>query len=98
MGVQFLGRENELKLGYEKAIYVSNELKKLKIILLPDIFRESFFNFNAEYQIWFGSRVSAKSYVKAIQMLYKSTNQKYFRCLFARQTKTDARDSQFQLF
>lgn len=98
MEVQFLSRENELKLSYEKAIYVSNELKKLKIILLPDIFRESFFNFNAEYQIWFGSRVSAKSYVKAIQMLYKATNQKYFRCLFARQTKTDARDSQFQLF
>lgn len=98
MEVQFLSRDNELKLSYEAAIYVSNELKKLKVILVPNVFKETFFDYQSPYVIWWGSRVSAKSYVKAIQMLYKATNQSYFRCLFARETQKDARDSQFLLF
>jgi len=98
MEVQFLSREVEERLSYEAAIYVSNELKKLKIILVPSILKESFFDFESPYVIWYGSRVSAKSYYKAIQMLYKCEHQTYYRGIFARQTKTDARDSQFQLF
>lgn len=98
MEVQFLSRENELKLSYKAAIYISNELKKLKIILVPSVFKDAFFDYQSPYVIWWGSRVSAKSYVKAIQMLYKATHQTYFRCLFARETQKDARDSQFLLF
>jgi len=98
MEVQFLSREIELSLSYEAAIYVSNELKKLKIILVPSILKESFFDFESPYVIWYGSRVSAKSYYKAIQMLYKCEHQTYYRGLFARQTQKDARDTQFQLF
>lgn len=98
MEVQFLSREIEESLSYEAAIYVSNELKKLKIILAPSILKDVFFDFESPYVIWYGSRVSAKSYYKAIQMLYKCENQTYYRGLFARQTQKDARDTQFQLF
>lgn len=98
MEVQFLSREIEESLSYEAAIYVSEELKKLKIILAPSILAKEFYNFNSDYAIWYGSRSSAKTYYKSIQLLYKAANQKYFRCLFARQTKTESRDTQFQLF
>lgn len=98
MEVIFLKREVEKKLSYEQAIYISNELKKLHKILLPSVFEESFFDFDSPYKIYYGSRVSAKSYVKAIELLYKAVHQKYFRCLFARETQKDSRDTQFLLF
>jgi len=98
MEVIFLKREVEKKLSYEQAIYISNELKKLHKILLPSVFEESFFDFDSTYKILYGSRVSAKSYVKGLELLYKAVHQKYFRCLFARETQKDSRDTQFLLF
>ncbi len=83
---------------YEEAIAESEEAKKHGIILLPSHYKEVFLDFDNDYQIWYGSRVSAKTYVKAIQYLYKCSSQNYFRGIFARQTAKDARDSQYQLF
>lgn len=67
------------------------------IILVPEIFIPHFTD-PRPYQIWRGSRFSAKSWTKALQMLYKADTQPYFRGVFARNTQKAARDSQFQLF
>jgi phage terminase large subunit len=50
------------------------------------------------FQIWYGSRGSAKSWTKAIQLLSKAKYQKYFRGIFARDTQKNVRLSQYQLF
>jgi len=97
MEVTFLTKEQEKRLDYKRAIKVSEEYKKVKLILTPTVFEDTFFDFESKFVIWYGSRVSAKSYYKAIQLLYKCVHAKYFRCLFTRQTQKDARDSQFQL-
>lgn len=94
MKVDFL----DVGVSYKQAIEISNYFKNFGVVVLPAHYKEDFFDFDTEYPIWYGSRVSAKSYVKAIQMLYKASTQKYFRALFTRETQKDARESQYQLF
>lgn len=74
-------------------------LKELpaNVIAVPEVFVPSFSD-KRPYQIWKGSRYSAKSWTKAIQLLYKASSAEYFRCIYARNTQKAARDSQFQLF
>ena len=67
------------------------------IILIPEIFLESLTN-QKKYQIIHGSRISAKSWTKAIHFLYKCSQQSHFRGIYSRNTQKAARDSQFQLF
>lgn len=50
------------------------------------------------YQIWYGSRFSAKSWTKAIYFLLKAQSSPYFRLVFARDTQKNVRLSQYQLF
>jgi PBSX family phage terminase large subunit len=83
---------------YNEAIALSENAKAHKVILLPKIFKDSFTDFTTDYKIWYGSRVSAKTYAKAIEFLYKAYSKPYFRGLFARQTAKDSRESQYQLF
>ena len=83
---------------YEEAIAESNEAKEYGVILIPSHYKEVLTDFTSPYQIWYGSRVSAKTYVKALQYLYKAVSQPYFRGLFTRETQKDARETQFQLF
>ena len=94
MKVDFL----DVGVSYKQAIEISNYFKNFGVVVLPAHYKDDFFDFDTEYPIWYGSRVSAKSYVKAIQMLYKASTQKYFRALFTRETQKDARESQYQLF
>ena len=82
---------------YNHSIGLSNELKDGRIIVLPRHYAKTFLS-DATFKIWYGSRVSAKTWVKAVEFIYKCATQKYFRGLFARQTQKDARESQFQLF
>jgi len=84
--------------SYEEAIAESNEAKEYGVILIPAHYKDVFTDFESPYQIWYGSRVSAKTYVKALQYLYKAVSQPYFRGLFTRETQKDARETQFQLF
>lgn len=88
----------DIGISYKKAIEISNYFKDYETIVLSKHYETDFFDFETEYPIWYGSRVSAKSYVKAVQLLYKASTQKYFRGLFTRETQKDARESQYQLF
>lgn len=83
-------------------VWVNKRTKHLEfegqnVIKLPEVFKE-LWNDERPYQIWKGSRFSAKSWTKALQLLIKCDSDRYFRCVFARQTQKAARDSQFQLF
>jgi len=94
MKVDFL----DVGVSYKQAIEISNYFKNFGVIVLPNHFKDSFFDYETEYQVWYGSRVSAKTFCKAVQLLYKASTQKYFRALFTRETQKDARESQYQLF
>lgn len=50
------------------------------------------------YQIWKGSRFSAKSWTKALFFLLKCRGNEYFRLVYARDTQKNVRKSQYQLF
>lgn len=67
------------------------------VIPVPEIFVPGFTS-KKPYNIWYGSRFSAKSWTKATQYLLNASNPDYFRAVFARMTQKAARDSQFQLF
>jgi hypothetical protein len=67
------------------------------VVYVPELFIKHL-NDKRPYQIWRGSRYSAKSWTKAMQFLYKAGSGTYFRGVFARNTQKAARDSQFQLF
>ena len=66
-------------------------------IFIPDIFVNSM-NTRKNYKIWRGSRFSAKSWTKALELLINCGGDSYFRAIYARVTQKAARDSQFQLF
>ena len=89
--IQVYGIDTETLPLYHKLKEVDN------FVFVPQIFIPHFFD-TRPYQIWRGSRYSAKSWTKALQLLVKSQEQKYFRGVFARTTQKAARDSQFQLF
>ena len=67
------------------------------VIFIPAKFLDVW-NDDRPIQIWRGSRFSAKSWTKALQLLLRAMDSTYFRCIYARQTYKEARDSQFQLF
>lgn len=67
------------------------------IIKLPVAFKDAWRD-KRPYQIWKGSRFSAKSRTKAVQLLLKTDSKEYSRVIFARNTQKAARESQFQLF
>ncbi len=67
------------------------------VIGIPRIFEHIWFD-KRPYQIWRGSRFSAKSWTKALQFLLKPEYQSFFRGVYARNTHKASRDSQFQLF
>jgi len=73
------------------------KVKADNVIFIPEIFT-TVWEDERPYQIWRGSRFSAKSWTKALQLLLKPEKQSYFRAIFARNTQKSARDSQFQLF
>jgi len=75
-----------------------NERSKLAHRILLPLHYQKTFTSDATYKIWYGSRVSAKTWVKAVELIHKARSQTYFRGLFTRQTQKDARESQFQLF
>lgn len=64
---------------------------------VPDIYT-SYYNDNKPYQIWKGSRFSAKSWTKALFFLLKCRGGEYFRLVYARDTQKNVRKSQYQLF
>ena len=67
-------------------------------IAIPQHYVNDIFDYQSEYQIWYGGRGSAKTWVKAIQFLIKCKDAKYFRGFFTRQSKVEARESSYQLF
>ena len=81
---------------YDNAVSISEEAKASGIIVLPRHYANTFQS-DATFKICYGSRVSAKTWVKSVEFINKCVTQKYFRGLFARQTQKDARESQFQL-
>jgi phage terminase large subunit len=56
------------------------------------------YNDERPYQIWKGSRYSAKSWTKALFFLLHCRSDKYFRLVYARDTQKNVRKSQYQLF
>lgn len=76
---------------------IKSYLKLDNVIGVPDIFLSEWYNQNP-FQIWYGSRYSAKSYTKAIQYLLLCSGEEYFRGIFMRYAKTAVRNSQYQLF
>ena len=71
--------------------------KEYAAIYIPQKFVDHF-NDPRPYQIWKGSRFSAKSWTKGIEFLYRADQDEYFRGIFTRNTQVAARNSQFQLF
>ena len=67
------------------------------VITIPEAFEDYYDDLNP-YQIWKGSRFSAKSYTKALFSLLHCHFDDYYRMIFARKTQKAARESQFQLF
>lgn len=88
----------ELKL---KGVETKEDIEKYKdyynVIAVPKIFIP-YYNDLSPYQIWKGSRFSAKSFTKATFSLLHAHFDDYYRMIFARKTQKAARDSQFQLF
>ena len=82
--------------GVNKSNY-KTDLKADNVIKVPEIFIKDWYD-KRSYQVWRGSRFSAKSHTKALQLLLKAEHAQYFRAIFARNTQIAARDSQFQLF
>lgn len=64
---------------------------------IPAIYIPSY-NDERPYQIWYGSRGSAKSWTKALYFLLDLRSKPYCRIIFARDTNRNVRKSQFQLF
>lgn len=83
-------------IGVNKSNY-KTDLKADNVIKVPEIFIKDWYD-KRSYQVWRGSRFSAKSHTKALQLLLKAEHAQYFRAIFARNTQIAARDSQFQLF
>lgn len=67
------------------------------VIGVPRVFIDSW-DSDKPYQIYYGSRYSAKTWTVAIKLLLAAANDTYFRCVFARHTQKATRESQFQLF
>lgn len=84
-------------LGVDESNLDDPRLKKDNVIGVPKIYIPTW-NDTRPYQIWKGSRFSAKSWTKGIQWLLKAHTDKYFRGVFARHTQKAARESQFKLF
>jgi len=83
---------------HQEAIELSAQAAKDGMILIPHHYKNDFYDTKSEYKIDYGSRVSAKSWVKCLEFLHRCDTHNYFRGIFARQTQKDAKDSQFQLF
>lgn len=66
-------------------------------VKIPKIYLPSY-NDKRPYQIWRGSRFSAKSWTKAFFFLSYARHNEYFRAIYARNTQVNVRKSQFQLF
>lgn len=66
-------------------------------IKVPHIYLEHYHD-TRPYQIWWGSRFSAKSWTKALFFLLDLRSKPYSRIVFARDTQKNVRGSQYQLF
>jgi len=66
-------------------------------INVPKIYAP-YYNDSKPYQIWKGSRFSAKSWTKALFSLLHCRSEKYYRMIYARDSQKNVRASQYQLF
>lgn len=64
---------------------------------IPNVYT-AYYNDTKPYQIWKGSRFSAKSWTKALFFLLKCRGGEYFRLVYARDTQKNVRQSQYQSF
>lgn len=64
---------------------------------IPDIYT-AYYNDPKPYQIWKGSRFSAKSWTKALFSLLHCRTDEYYRLVYARDSQKNVRGSQYQLF